>query len=307
MASKSTALTFFSAALAGGLVLADTVWAAPPSPPANPTLVYINRHFDIEVSNADGTAKTVLLPQGGLRRPSWAPGGACASTTCHIVYEAPICQLAQFDLVLVGGVPTAQNFSDISMFMNAGSACAAEISPIGDKLVFGESNTEQPPSSLWTMDVSGGRVVGNSDVPIYSPADLETTIQWPTYSPDGKKIAFVQIGPGPDYPTSIKVFDTELGVVANSWPLGGRFLEWSPDGKYLAYSDGGGSSVEGIYIKNMTDPDSSPVRLVSGTMATWLGSSQLAFTATTGISVISISGGKITSLVKGAHHPKFRN
>lgn len=209
MASKSIAFTFFSAALAGGMLLAGTAWAAPPSPAADPALVYINRDFAIEVSNANGTAKTVLLPQGGLRRPSWAPGGDCTSAPCLIVYEAPICQLRQFDLVMVAGVPTVQNNSPIST-VGADSACAAEISPMGDKLVFGEGYVSTGFSSLWTMDVVDGRVDPNTNVSIYS-APAGSKITWSTYNNDGSRIAIVEDGPAPDYLDAFKIIDVATG------------------------------------------------------------------------------------------------
>lgn len=85
-------------------------------------------------------------------------------------------------------------------------------------------------------------------------------------------------------------------------------MEWSPDGKYLAYSAGSESVIEGVYIKDMTTPGSAPERLVSGSGASWSpDSSKLVFNASSGVSVIDIATRKITSLVKGAHHPKFRN
>ena len=303
MARKMIALTVVSAALFGGSLACESAFAAPPGPAANPVIVYLNRDGAIEVANVDGSAKTVLRTNGSNRRPTWAPGGdGTTLNPWHIVYEYTICnQLKQFTLVKTnsGGL-TAGSDVDISTSF-AGQACAVDISPVADRLVFGEGPTEPGflPSSLWTMNVNGGSEFDVKDAPDGS------TITWATYNSDGTKIAFAIDGPSS---SSIETIDSNGANLAPVLSTGGRFLEWSPDGHFLAFSAGGGSSVEGVYILDMITPGSTPVRLVSGSGATWSAdNSQLAFNATTGVSVIDISTHKITSLVKGAHHPKFRN
>lgn len=193
MASKSIAFTIFSVALAGGLMLADTAWAAPPSPPANPVLIYINRAFGIEVSNADGAAKTELIAKSSLTRPSWAPAAGGAGYPRHVVYESPICQLKQLDVVLDdAGKPKAINILPLPMPSDVSGACAPEISPVGDRLVFGEGNVETGQiSSLWTMEADAN---GGGEIEVY-PAPSGSVITWSTYNNDGTQIAFVENGP----------------------------------------------------------------------------------------------------------------
>lgn len=307
MASKSIAFTIFSVALAGGLVLADTVLAAPPQPvEANPVLVYLNRSGAIEVANADGSAKTVLRPNVIARRPTWDPDGTGSFTDpWYIVYEANYCiELKRFALWKNGtGLATGP---DVVIWASVppGNRCAnaVDISPAQNKLVFGNNN-DTAPSSLRTMNDDGSSV----ETPVYSPSD-GSNITWASYSCDGSKIAFVENGPTGSDSIRIVKSDGSEPPAPPRLSTGGRYLEWSPDGTRLAFSAGSGTSPEGVWILDV-EGSSGPIRLVSGVYASWSAdNSQLAYTGTTGVSVIDIAPPRrITVLVKGAHHPKFRN
>ena len=314
MTRKPMVFAAFVFLLAGGTILAESVMGAPPTPvSANPVLIYKNRAFGIEVSNADGTAKTELIAKSSLARPTWAPAGG-TDYPRHVVYESPICRLKQFDLVLVDGKPVADDISDFPTPFE-GYACAPDISPNGDRLVFGTGHYGDR-SLLGTVKLDG-----SDPVRVYE-APLNSTITWASYSPKGTQIAFIESGPanpnggpGVDF---IKIINSD-GTVGSDGNLTQtvytassslRLVEWSPGtvanpAGTLAFSHNT-SAGEAVYMLDLASPMAE--RLANGASPSWSAdASQIFYVSTTGISVITLNPRKTTSLVKGGMSPKFRN
>lgn len=309
MTRKLMALAFVSAVVLGGPLSAGPALAGKATVVYNPVLVYLNRSGNVEVSNADGTAPAVLV--NGGRRPTWSPRGyGTPSSPYHIVYESPLSKLRQFDVTQANnGVPTAGPSSEITT-QTADQACAADISPDGTHLVFGECSVETGVSSLFRMDIdiTTHWVTPNSDVPLFD-ATPGAAVTWASFDPTGTKIAFIENGPavGEDY---IKIWDgstltpvvTPLLHTING--LGPRFIEWSPTpGGPLTFSGTGG-----IYTIDVAAGSQPVLRTTGGAASTWSADgTELAFSANTGIAKINLNTGKITTLVRGADHPKYRN
>jgi WD40 repeat protein len=302
-----TARVVLWVALLAGMVVPELAEAGKSSGPiSSPVLAYINRSGDLEVSNADGAANSVIVP-GYATRPTWRPTAPTNQGPYRIVYESPICVLNALDVgVPQSGLPQLVPGSVHKLSLGSASqGCAANFSSDGSQLVFGEGYVESGDSSIFLMDAGTGNVTG----PIYTPAASGNVITWATFSPAGDQIAFVEEGPGPSYQTTIKVITKDTAgqwgnpslVVAPANGSSWRFLEWSPLGDKLAFDDGAGS----IYTARVSD--GIPVRVTSGGTPTWSpDGASLFLSGTTGIVRVPASGGTAKSIVKGAHHPKFR-
>ncbi len=189
----------------------------------------------------------------------------------------------QLGITVVGDFPwAATKWEDVSK-----SARNASLSPTGKRVII-ESRGE-----IFTIPVEHGdarNITESSDVadraPVWSPngdqiawfsdaggkgyqlmvADQDgltvpksisigdSKMAWePTWSPDGKTIAFVDNQP------RVRVIDLATGVIktadiaGNNLERGDMSLSWSPDSKWLAYSKSGNNNFRGIMVWNKDD------------------------------------------------------
>jgi len=104
------------------------------------------------------------------------------------------------------------------------------------------SNDETQWWHIYTYDIA----TGTSD----KLTEGEVHDTWPTFSPDGEKVAFVRNG------TTIQVLDLSSGTVSSIATLEGQCsdLRWSPDGKRFAFV-GSWADTEQIHTMNANGAD----------------------------------------------------
>lgn len=78
---------------------------------------------------------------------------------------------------------------------------------------------------------------------------------WPTWSPDGRKIAFASERDGN---SEIYVMNADGSNVTRLTDAGGNFPAWSPDGRRIAFASGGGPDIyvmnaDGSIVTRLTD------------------------------------------------------
>jgi len=315
----SMILLHWSVALIG-VLLAEAATAGKPAPnPPNPKLVYTSNSDDIEVSNSDGSWRTVLK-KGCYHspttcyhtRPTWQPS-AGDSGSYLVVYESPICRLRQLRVQATATSVQVQPSSDVALALPLGitSGCAPNFSPDGTELVFGEGPTEPPQiSSIFIMTFESSGPQGSS---IYD-APAGKAVTFATFSSDGKQVAFAETGNSSPYLTSIQLLSKDAQgmwpsatnaaptpILSENSGFGARFLEWSPTSPArLAFDDGAGS----VYIMEI---GGIPTKIASGEMPTWSADGQYLFiAASTGVARIDVSSHVTTSIIKGAARPKYR-
>jgi hypothetical protein len=314
MKSRLVALAFVSACLSGELFAVDVALAGKAGAAnSNPRLVYISRSGTIEAANVDGTSKLVLISDPRARRPIWSPvvGSTAGSPVYTIVYELPICELRRREWALVNGAPHLQADEPVTT-EPADSACAAEFSSDGTKLIFGEGHVATGVSSLFV------KVGHDAPIPIHDGEDGRV-VTWATWSPDGTRIAFIETGAGADYRDRIVLINADgsgetilLGEDRGFSSV--RFLEWAPTADVLVFGAAPpGSSYEDVYTMNLDLsgplPAAAPPQKVvaKAYMPTWSADgTELVFTNSNGLLAVNLATRAMRVLVRGAHHPKIR-
>jgi Tol biopolymer transport system component len=192
-------------------------------PPADPAIAYANSSSAILVMNDDGSNQTVVYG-GRVFQPSWSPDGHSIA-----FLEAPGGQprLMRIDVTVVNGVPQGSNPTQLNQG-DCGGCSHPAWSPGGDEIVVSGS-ADDPAGRLFVIPASGGAVQT-----LYTPP-AGYAAKYPTWSPDGTRIAFVEGGMGE---TAIKILDRATGTVTNTL-LQGQFvigyLDWARTQDTLAF------------------------------------------------------------------------
>jgi len=287
------------------MAVSSSAVAGKPTVTSMPVLVYL-KQGGMEVSNADGGAPAKLGTLSDLHRPNWVPGPFCgASTPCRIIFESPLGHLNQLEVAMMGTpeVPVAQNVRPIPVVLQGDElACAPEVSPLGNKLVFGGcAGGGSTPRHLWVMDAGNNGFLNGTVQAVHAAPDNDTGITWASFNPDGTKIAFCENGLSGDRLYILTLADNSI-VQPSGWisSTGCSWIEWSPLGDKLAFS--------GINVYDFATGNTAVV--AQGATPSWSANGlKIAYQSSItggGVAVVNATGGNATLIVKGAVRPKFR-
>jgi Tol biopolymer transport system component len=260
-------------------------------------LVLVDRTGALMVANADGSAAAGIGVSGA--RPTFASvGSGTTADPFVIVYESALCQLSRVSVALVNGKPVNLGVQAIAT-PTAGNACVPATSPAGYRIAFGEMHTDNPPSSIWTVDGTGTEVslydAGNGDIAAF-----------PTYSGDGSRIAFVESSSAGSSAATLVVMNADGSSVTkfavNTYA---RFLKWSPNTNELVFTDGGGRN-EAIYLVRL-NPFVIPEKLVTGHVPNWnANGSGIYYTTGTSLNLLDLATRKSSVILRGPDYASAR-
>jgi Tol biopolymer transport system component len=181
-------------------------------------------------SAAGSIARPVAKPRLGEfdSYPSWSPDGKRIAFTRFVSGST-----VQQDRVLICVVRVGQ--SHVRLLAPGRDA---DWSPQGSTLVFARDD------GLWVVGADGR---GSPKL-----AEVAPGAQTPRWSPDGRRIAYIEPSGGG---TTVHVLDAVSGtdsVITNTLPVVGGDLAWSPEGTWLAYVTAR-MVVDGPYVVNRYD------------------------------------------------------
>jgi Tol biopolymer transport system component len=173
----------------------------------------------------EGKARRVTDQNVLMRGLAWMPDG------CHLVYSAGIDGLRTY-LWRVSIFPPGPSERIADTGFNARHPA---VSRSGDRLAFSEQNRDV---DIWKY--ADGKI---------EPFLASTAYEWdPSFSPDGKKVAFCSSRSGE---MEIWVCDRDGGKLVQLTDRLGRGQyspAWSPDGKRVAFASRGKDGKSGIYV-----------------------------------------------------------
>ena len=182
----------------------------------------------IWVMNPDGSGQKQLT-QGDDYRPAWSPDGTRIAFRRDRLDREPGFKV---DIFVVKGDGTGE--VNLTGDVGKESECIdAAWSPDGTKIAFHLGHRERLDCHIFVMNADGSAKTRLTDGP-----GIDTH---PTWSPAGKRIAFVRaefVPPEAGTPTELMVMDADG---SNASPIAGGVggPAWSPDGKRIAFHTGG--------------------------------------------------------------------
>ncbi|HEX6881469.1 MAG TPA: SpoIID/LytB domain-containing protein [Terriglobales bacterium] len=240
--------------------------------PGGRRLAYQNLN-GIGIINADGTQPIQLTNNPNDRAVAWSPLGD------RLAFCSARSGVPDIWLVKPDGTGLQQVTHNLNLLMAGGNAgyetedCYIRWSPDGTKLAYTGVTASDPLNSYWVFNVYTIDLNDPNLVPVQlthcqiNPSGGTVTVcSLPSWSPDGKKIAFSDsdtpvgdnIGGGgiyimnPDGTEISPVYQTET-----AWSL---FPQWSTDGKKIFFMSNPGGST-GVYS---IDTDRTNMKLVLG-------------------------------------------
>ena len=191
------------------------------------------------------------------------------------------------------------------------SEAVTEVAPTYDgKIAWARANSDSPrgyaPSDIWVMDADGGNQVRLT-------ATVETSESWPSWSPDGRYIAYVAKLEGYGAPLDLWVMNADgtdqrdLGLCPGIENCGK--LAWSPDGRRVAYAQGSDLYVAELATGTSTrivSGAASPVYPGSGPGPTWLPNGKsIAFSCGGALCAVPAEGGDYRKVAPELRDPEW--
>jgi hypothetical protein len=207
--------------------------------------IAFNEHQDFNhlyTIKADGSGAMPLTEVGNWEFPTWRPdGGRLAVTRCYIFSGGSVsCRISQ---VNADGTDYVENFPP---FPNANFY---DWSPSGAKFAFAGNPSGSSASDIYTSNVDHTGAVNLTN----HLADDE----WPSWSADNQRIAFVSDRDGDDDIWAINADGTGLVQLTDEPGLDSGPV-WSPDGTKIAFWTTRGGDGD-IYVMNANGSDETPV------------------------------------------------
>ena len=276
-------------------------------PAASPSIAYARG--DLWAMNFDGSNEAQISAEPySVVQISWAATGTgTAADPWHLVFQRVHgCgpgEIFQLDVAVIGGQPQGFNRTPVTMTTNA---CDPAWSPASDTIAFGEGSMPTgTPSRLFIMSLSGG-----VQIPVYSSAtDAGYAIYWPSWSPDGSRIGFVETGGGGTY--ALKVHDRRTGQTTTILEPGTmssiRFLDWARTRDAVAFTGARpGDRGEQLFVLELA-PLGSPTPVGSGAHPSWSPhDTKLVYQTNLGIESIDLATKKRTRLAGSGRYPSWR-
>jgi eukaryotic-like serine/threonine-protein kinase len=197
-----------------------------PSIAPDGSVLFAERNIDYDIlsmSLADGTTQPLIVTARSENMPAWA------SKADSLVYCSD--RLGTQDIWLHSKegadrpLVTRASFSDPTKYI-----FAPVLSPDGTRVIFTRV-VMNGAGSLWEVSVAGG-----APVLLLNTSNSNKQQFAGDWSPDGSQFAFLSIEP--DGKVFLNVVRTSGGAVAQKLGEAGYGLpSWSPDGKWISYSD----------------------------------------------------------------------
>jgi Tol biopolymer transport system component len=243
------------------------------------------------VMNADGSNQAAVFTGLAFTGPCWSPDGRSlvfggSSNGSSGVYAV--------DVAVVNGKPTASNLRLLQAAYHLGDP---QWSPQGDLIAVAGVEVSPGVTGIVTFPTAGGTPVVR-----YSATPPRRT-QWPTWSPDGTRIAFTEIDDvaGTSTLRILNLVSGELVDVVTLPPALIRWPDWSHDGASIAYSRHGGDGRENLYTVT-AQAASTPVLVARGLAPSWSPDDRYLVHSVDGrspaIAVVAVGEGISTTLAK---------
>ena len=242
------------------------------TPAADPAITYQN-NGDLMVMNADGSNQAVIATADNTsaQRPSWSPDAH------NIVFSGTIGGVRGMWIVsvlVVNGKPTGSNLHRVQINLT-GNPAWAKWSPVGDSIVFigGAYPGANDPNIYLVASTGGDPRILYTAATTGPPSPTSAHCEYPTWSPDGTKLAFFETSDGGVSAThNLNVLDLNTKILITVVPfgtnLGERTIAWSRYGDRIAYAYGTSKLPETIYTVTPIS-NATPVSLFAGYSPTW--------------------------------------
>ncbi len=200
-------------------LLGDTGTAGPTDLPGKIAFV---RGGDV-VQWSGGATKVVAHGQR-FADPAWAPDGSRLAAIVSGTNHSDLVILRPDGMVVR---KLTQNLSNVAVKDSAWARKPAW-SADGARLAY-VSDRDKHDMSLWLVTADGGQ-----PAPLLTTKPYSGGVDWPTWSPSGREIAYTTFVDGPAQVRAVNLTSRQERTLADD-PGGDFDPAWSPDGRFVAY------------------------------------------------------------------------
>jgi Tol biopolymer transport system component len=187
--------------------------------------------WDVMVMDADGSNPINLTPNLGEDniQPAWSPNGK------KIVFVHSPGSRPDADLYVMDA--DGSNIAPLAEDVPGGGAYDPEWSPDGSKISFMNLTNEPQLPDIWVINSDGSGQMNLTNDPDTTEDD-SVSDQFPSWSPDGTKIAFDSTRDGQAEVYTMNPDGTDVMRLTNGERTTSVQPAWSPDGTKIAFASG---------------------------------------------------------------------